>query len=94
MFSATLSLDNAKADPVTQADSLYDAFVQGKSVSQLRLRYEYVDQKNKPEDANAFTLQSLLGWQTASFWNTSLTAQLINISHLNQDFYDNNMGKS
>lgn len=94
MLTTALSSVNAKADPIVEADSLYDAFVQGKSVSQLRLRYEYVDQKNKPEDANAFTLQSLLGWQTASFWNTSLTAQLINISHLNQDFYDNNLGKN
>lgn len=85
---------HASADENIQAQSVYDAIMQGTSVSQLRFRYEYVDQDSKPEDANALTLQSLIGWQTASYFNTRLTAQLINVSHLNQDFYDNNLGKN
>lgn len=76
------------------AGSVVEAINQGKSISQLRFRYEYVDQANKPDDANAMTLQSLLGWQTAPYKDISLTAQLINVSHLNQDFYDNNLGRN
>lgn len=91
---ASLHAGSVLAAAPVQVQSVYDALMQGKSVSQFRLRYEYVDQDNKADDANAFTLQALLGWQTASYLDTSITAQLINISHLNQDFYDNNLGKN
>jgi hypothetical protein len=93
---AAVSMNPLDASAAQNIDnpSIYDALVNGKSQSQMRLRYEYVDQQNKPKDANAFTLQTLLGWQTSNYLDTSITAQLINVSHLNQDFYDNSMGKS
>jgi len=40
------------------------------------------------DDANAFTLRSLIGWQTAPFHNFSFAAQLINVTKLNDDFND------
>jgi hypothetical protein len=40
------------------------------------------------DDAQAFTLRSLIGWQTAPFHNFSFAAQLINVTKLNDDFND------
>ncbi len=63
LLAAIFYTSSVMAEGPAPAQSVYDAIVQGKSVSQLRLRYEYVDQDNKADDANAFTLQTLLGWQ-------------------------------
>lgn len=40
------------------------------------------------KDANALTLRSLIGWQTAPYHNWSFAAQLINVSQLTDDFND------
>lgn len=40
------------------------------------------------KDADALTLRSLIGWQTAPYHNWSFAAQLINVSKLNDDFND------
>lgn len=44
------------------------------------------------KDANALTLRSLIGWQTAPFHNWSMAAQLINVSKLDDDFNDGTNG--
>lgn len=74
--------------------SLYDAVVHGQSLSQMRFRVETVDQQSKAKEANAMTLQTLLGWQTAEIADIRLTAQLINVSQFTQQFYDNALGKN
>lgn len=40
------------------------------------------------KDANALTLRSLIGWQTAPFHNFSFAGQLINVSKFQDDFND------
>lgn len=40
------------------------------------------------KDANALTLRSLIGWQTAPYHNWSFAAQLTNVSKLSNDFND------
>lgn len=40
------------------------------------------------KDADALTLRSLIGWQTAPYHNWSFAAQLINVSKLTDDFND------
>lgn len=40
------------------------------------------------KDANALTLRSLIGWQTAPYHNFSFAAQLINVSKLADNFND------
>lgn len=40
------------------------------------------------KDANALTLRSLIGWQTAPYHNFSFAAQLINVSKLDDNFND------
>jgi hypothetical protein len=45
-------------------------------------------QNSDLEDADAFTLRSLIGWQTAPYQNFSFGAQLIDVSKLNDNFND------
>jgi len=92
---------SSQAEDVVKVDeapsTIIDAFTMGKPMTSFRLRYENVNQQgNAPiltparplEDANALTLRSLIGWQTAVFNNFSFTAQLINVSKLDSDFND------
>ena len=68
--------------------SLANAITNGKSLSSFRLREEFVQQQGKTLDANAVTMRTLLGWQTAPLHGLSVGAQMINVSVLN-DEYDN-----
>lgn len=88
----SLSCYSVFAESSTSTDNLSDAITGGKPMIQFKARYEYVDQANKTEQANAFTLRSLLGWQTLPWHDVSLTAQAINITQLNHAFYDNAKG--
>ena len=94
----TLAEDTAKAAvPAT----LLEAITMGKPMTSFRLRYENVDQDGwvaspapgrNLEEANAWTLRSLIGWQTAPFNNFSIAAQLINVIQFNHEFYDGTNG--
>lgn len=75
--------------------SLLEAIAMGNPMTNFRLRYENVDQDGvnagtgkQLNEANALTLRSLVGWQTKPFKNFSIAAQLINVTQLNDDFYD------
>lgn len=73
-----------------QDNSLSQAITGGTLLLNLRPRYEYVDQDTRAEDANAFTLRTLLGWRTLPWQHLSLTAEGINVTHLGtQRFNDN-----
>lgn len=72
--------------------TVWDAIKGGKNMSNFRLRYEHVDQEGKPETADAFTLRSLVGWQTAPFHNFSLGVQLINVAKLDNRYDDRKLG--
>ena len=72
--------------------SLADAISQGTSLSSLRLRDEFVQQDGKAEDANALTLRTLLGWQTAPLHGFSVGLQLINVGKLQDDYNDFALG--
>ena len=97
-FALSSITQAAYAEEVPDAEyTLLDAIMQGKPLTSFRLRYENVGQDgNAPvltparplEDANAITLRSLIGWQTAPFHNFSFTAQLINVSKLEDNFND------
>jgi len=70
-----------------QAQDAWDAISGGKLLLDLRPRYEYVDQSDKPNQANAFTLRTLLGWETKSYHDFSGVLQFINVTYLfNDDF--------
>ncbi len=69
-------------------DPLARAIANGKSMSSFRLRDEFVQQDGKTRDAQAVTMRTLLGWQTAPLHGLSVGAQWINVAVLNDD-YDN-----
>jgi hypothetical protein len=93
-----ISSQAARADGEEPADYTFtDAIKAGKNLTNFRLRYENVSQDgNAPgitpaqplKNANALTLRSLIGWQTAPYNNFSFAAQLINVSKLDSDFND------
>jgi len=67
--------------------SLLDAIKNGKSLTSFRLRYDHKDQDGLTP-GHAFTLRSLIGWQTAPFHDLSIGAQLIGVTDINDDFND------
>ncbi len=81
-----LADDTIKAASPT---TLMEAISMGKPMTNFRLRYENVDQDGKAEHSNAWTMRSLIGWQTKPLNNFSVAAQLINVTQFNHDFYDN-----
>lgn len=89
------AVSGAQAAEENQADfSLLDAIKAGKNMSNLRLRYEHAEQDNRSENADAFTLRTLIGWQTADFHHFSLGVQLINVAKLVDDYNDMDKGVS
>ncbi len=79
---------SAHATPPAPASSLAEAAASGSPLTSFRLRNEQVRQDGKADDANALTLRSLVGWQTAPFHDVSIGAQLINVAVFDND-YDN-----
>lgn len=77
----------AQAQPIASEESLLEAIKQGKSLSSLRLRYENVDQ-HAFKNSDAWTMLSLIGWQTVPFRNFSFTAQITDVHEFNDDFND------
>ncbi|HQN65135.1 MAG TPA: alginate export family protein [Methylophilus sp.] len=93
--SLTLAADTS-AVPVVPS-SLLEAIQQGKPMTNFRLRYESVDQDGyqgttptakKLDTAHAWTLRSLVGWQTAPFKNFSFAVQVTDVHEFNDDFND------
>lgn len=69
----------------------------GKNMTNFRLRYEMVDQDSyqgttaaaaKQKNAEAFTLRSLVGWQTAPYKNFSFGIQITDVHEFNDNFND------
>ncbi len=101
VFSALLVMwaVPALAEETVEAapETLLDAITQGKPMTNFRLRYESVDQEafqpapnagKKLDTAHAFTLRSLIGWQTAPFHDFSFAAQLTDLHEFNHSFND------
>jgi hypothetical protein len=88
--------DATPAEEALPEYTFMDAIKTGKNMTSFRLRYEYVQQDGTAvapatgalQDANAITLRSLVGWQTAPYENFSFAAQLIDVSKLQDDFND------
>ena len=109
LFSALLAIWTAPvySEEVATAapETLLDAIKQGKPMTSFRLRYENLNQEayqstvpnaKKLDTGEAFTLRSLIGWQTAPFKNFSFAAQLTDVHEFNNDFNDrrNNAAES
>jgi hypothetical protein len=75
-------------EPPAEAATLGEALTGGKLLLNLRPRYEYVDQENKPKDANGFTMRTLFGWRTKPWQGFSVTVEGINVGHTGNRQYN------
>jgi hypothetical protein len=74
---------------------LIDAVADGKPILTLRPRYEHVEQDGKPNNADAFTMRTLLGWETNAWHGLSARIEGINVGHLfDQQYNDTFNGKT
>ena len=96
-FAGHVLAEEAAAPAAEDEYTFMDSIKEGKNLTSFRLRYESVSQDgNAPvitpaqplKDADAFTLRSLIGWQTAPYHNFSFGAQLIDVSKLGDNFND------
>lgn len=78
----------AMAAEVEQANSFSEAIIDGKFSGNFRLRFENVDQGGNSKDANAFTLRSLIGYQTKAFHGFSVTAQAYGLTPFTDNYND------
>lgn len=86
---------DALADQAAQgAASLSEAITGGKLLLNLRPRYEHVEQDGKTEDADVYTLRTLLGWQTADYLGFRATAQVIDVGRSGSRYNDTKNGKT
>ncbi len=99
-FAISAPLAHAEEEVLPEY-TFMDAVKTGKNMTSFRLRYEHVEQDgNQPapnatkplQDADALTLRSLIGWQTAPYKNFSFALQFINVAKLNDDFNDSTFG--
>ena len=74
------------ADVATQ--EFYPAIAGGKLLLNVRPRYEYVDQDGKPEHAKAFTVRTLIGWETMPFHGFAATVQGIDVARVGSKDYN------
>lgn len=70
------------------AGSFSEVFSKGKASGFFRLRYENVDQANLSAKAHAFTLKSVLGFKTASYYNLHGYLQFENVSAIGKTRYN------
>lgn len=86
LISALTSLSiSAEAE---EATSLKEAITDGKFSANLKFRWENVNQDNALDDANAYTLRTLIGYETKPFNGFSINAQVYGLSPLNDDYND------
>ena len=76
-----------------EAASPFDAIAAGRPEVNLRPRYERVAQDGRPENADALTVRTLLGWRTGSWHDVSAFAQLIDVGRANDNYNDTRNGR-
>lgn len=74
-----------------EAPDLGTAIQTGSPILELRTRYEHVEQANRPNDGDAFTLRTKLGWQTVKFANLQGLIEFEDVRQLGSEHYDTNV---
>ena len=73
----------------TFAEGISTAFTDGDVALNLRYRYEFVDQDNKPEDAKASTLRTRLTLKSGKVGGFSGLIEVDNLSYMGSDDFNN-----
>ncbi len=80
---------NANANASTNASSIGQAFTEGAASLQFRYRYEWIDQADINNNANASTFKTTLGYETLPFLNTTFVIEIDNVSYAGDDRFNN-----
>ena len=76
-------------------NDLVEAVKNGKPSIDVRYRFEFADQDGRAENANAHTLRTRLGWETAPFYDFSLLLEFENNTVIGgENFNDTINGKT
>jgi hypothetical protein len=81
-----LACGNARA-----ADTLKGFIESGLPLADIRLRFEVVDQANKPKDATATTIRARLGYQTGAFVGFSILAEADLVQHFGAKHFNDSI---
>lgn len=73
------------------ADAVSDAFANGKTSLDLRVRYEQVDQANALDTADAFTARLRAGYATGNWQNFSLSFDFEHVQALGGEDYNSSI---
>lgn len=83
------------ANAQEKAGSLTDAIAKGAPILELRARYEEVEQAGRPNDGEAATIRTRLGWQTAKWNGLQALVEFEDVRQLGPESYDTGLnGKS
>lgn len=74
-------------------DSLVDAIKNGRPLINLRYRFEHVDQDGKPENAEAHTVRTKLGYETAPFYDFSALLEFENSTTIGGESFNNTVNR-
>ena len=91
--SATLTMGLLAGTNQVVADPLIDALSQGKVSANIRLRYEGVDDDTRSKDADAVTIRTRLGYQTADFNGWKLFGEIEDVTALDESYNSTVNGK-
>ena len=78
--------------PASAQTTLKGALDAGLPIIDLRLRYEDIDQANKPKNAAALTIRARLGYQTGQYFGFSALADFDFLQHLGPKHYFDSIG--
>lgn len=89
---AGLALQAASpANAQEQPAGIADAIAKGAPIVELRPRYEQVEQAGRPNDAEAATLRTRLGWQTGKWNGLQALVEIEDVRKLGPETYDTNL---
>jgi len=72
---------------VSAEESFINAITNGKASFSARLRYENVDQENKPEDANAYTARLTAAYKTGTYYGFGAFGEVESVQSLFSNNY-------
>ncbi len=88
VFLFALATSMTLASPTIQAEeSILDAISKGQSSFSANLRYENVDQENKPEEANAYTARLTAAYKTGTYYGLGIYGEVESVHSLFSNNY-------
>jgi len=94
LAAVLVTLSGAVTTPAVAAETFTEMFTQGKAGVAFRYRFEYVDQDNLPETAEASTLRGRLNFKTADWKGFGAFAEFDYVTDVFWDDYNAGAGNT